>query len=119
MDYKKIIEEHQAIQALCGDCKSLQKEEYQELIRDIKESLQGKSLQEYSEHFSELFDIWLVSTETTTDIDIFPFDDQILDKKYKEYREQTSIFPISPKDDLLIAAAKEPSKPELKLTQFK
>ena len=114
MDYKKIIEEHQAIQALCGDCKSLQKEEYQKLIRDIKESLEGKSLQEYSQHFSELFDIWLVTTETTIDIDIFPFDDQILDKKYKEYREQTSIFPISPKDDLPIAAAKEPPKPELK-----
>lgn len=114
MDYKKIIEEYQAIQALCGDCKSSQKENSKKLIRDIKESLKNKSFQEYSQLFSELFDIWLVSTETTTDIDILPFDDQKMDAKYKEYREQTSIFPISPKDDFPIAAAKEPPTYEFK-----
>lgn len=114
MDYKKIIEEYQAIQALCGDCKSSQKENSKKLIRDIKESLKDKSFQEYSQLFSELFDIWLVSTETTPDINIFPFDDQVLDKKYKEYREQTSIFPISLKDDLPIAASKKLPTYELK-----
>ncbi len=66
MDYKKIIEEYQTIQSLYGDCKNSHKERSKKLLRDIKESLHGKSSQEYSKYFSEMFDMWLVATKEET-----------------------------------------------------
>ncbi len=107
MNYKKIIEEYLEIQVKYRDSERSQEHNYRKLTQDIKESLENKSSQEYSQYFSELFDIWLVATEESTNINIFPFDDQVLNKKYKEYKEETSAFSILSQDTLPIATPRE------------
>ena len=107
MNYKKIIEEYLEIQVKYRDSERSQEHNYRKLTQDIKESLENKSSQEYSQYFSELFDIWLVATEESTNINIFPFDDQVLNKKYKEYKGETSAFSILSQDTLPIATPRE------------
>ena len=86
MNYKKLIEDYKVSQELCRNCEKSQEEHYKNLTQNIKESLQGKSPEEYSEYFSELFDIWLVITETATDINIDLFNDHKLDKINKKQK---------------------------------
>ena len=93
MDYKKIIEEYKTIKKLSNNCKNKQTEAAKVLDQKIKESLQDKSFTEYSTYFSELFQVWSNMDEIKTDFNITPFDEQALDKKYKEYMA-TSSFPI-------------------------
>jgi len=111
MNYKKIIEDYQKILTLCGDCQDSRKDEYIEFIRNIKASLKGKSFKDYSQYFSELFDIWLLASETERNINILPFDEALLDRKDKKYKEQTSIFPLLIQDEDAIAASRNQEPP--------
>ena len=104
MDYIYFINKDRQIQKEYGDCESMYHENYQALTQELKESLQNKSLQEYSKYFSQLFDIWLVAMATTRSIHIFPFNDKNLDEKYKIYREQTTFFE-NKEQEMPIAAA--------------
>ncbi len=61
MEYKKIIEEYQAIQKVYEECESSEEKQYQQLIQKIEESLKEKSQEELSKEFSYLFDIWLIA----------------------------------------------------------
>ena len=75
MDYGKIIEDYQKILKEHEDCEKTLNEEYKKLTQKIKESLREASLAEnsqeiFSQHFSELFEIWLFSTENANDIHI-------------------------------------------------
>lgn len=66
MDYEKLIEEYRSINKQYHDCKILQIEKYNKLLRNFKESLQNKSSEEYSNYFSEMFDLWLDTAEEKT-----------------------------------------------------
>ncbi len=61
-----------------------------ELKASIKSSLQNKSRQEYSEYFSQVFDMWATHEETFPNINITPFDEEALDEKYKKYTSVVS-----------------------------
>jgi hypothetical protein len=83
MDYKKFMEDYLDINMSIDNCKTSQNENAKKLQKDIKESLQDISFQDCSQYFSELFDIWLIASDTTIDIKVDQFDRQELDTRYK------------------------------------
>jgi hypothetical protein len=102
MDYKNIIESYGEIKKSYEDCMNTQNENYQKLINEIESSIQNKqdkSFREYSQDFSELFNLWLPETEAPADINILPYDEQKLDKKYKAYAKHGSNLDMSSQDD--------------------
>ena len=105
MNIDKILKDLNQLNAQKDECKK----ECSESIRSqgkglnatIKNFLQDKSRKEYSEYFSQIFNMWITLEEEYSEINITPFNEESLDERYKEYTtpvytqvERKSIEPI-------------------------
>lgn len=102
--FLNIIDKYQQIKLSNTGCVELQEENIYNLKEEIRESFKNLSLNEISEKFSELFQVWSAFSDEDLSVNVLGYDKKKIELKYKEYMDLFSLL-LPHKDDELIAAS--------------